>query len=200
MHKPIYNGRTNMEISINCQQKKLQNKIDKLSYLNDLSDDLQIKYDRVFRSFNEIIELNKNHKYFNTLKSISKINTLANGLIKRLKNITEIAKIAEKIAIEKIEEIEEIEEMKETEELIDIRERIKIKQKSIIKWFNDSIIEKKGTKVRRSILYANYVSYCEENNLLPRKRTEVFIYIHGVMDTLVKNGGYHYFNGYELKN
>ena len=200
MHKPIYNGRTNMEISINCQQKKLQNKIDKLSYLNDLSDDLQIKYDRVFRSFNEIIELNKNHKYFNTLKSISKINTLANGLIKRLKNITEIAKIAEKIAIEKIEEIEEIEEMKETEELIDIRERIKIKQKSIIKWFNDSIIEKKGTKVRRSILYANYVSYCKENDLLPRKRTEVFIYIHGVMDTLVKNGGYHYFNGYELKN
>ena len=90
--------------------------------------------------------------------------------------------------------------MKETEELIDIRERIKIKQKSIIKWFNDSIIEKKGTKVRRSILYANYVSYCKENDLLPRKRTEVFIYIHGVMDTLVKNGGYHYFNGYELKN
>ena len=113
--------------------------------------------------------------------------------------------------MEEIEEIGEMEEMKETEELIDIRERIKIKgilkltelkinQKSIIKWFNDSIIEKKGTKVRRSILYANYVSYCEENDLIPRKKSEVFVYIHGAMDTLVKNGGYHYFNGYELKN
>ena len=60
MHKTICNDRTDMEISIHCSQKRLQKKIDKLSYLNDLSDELQIKYDRIFRSFSEIIELNNN--------------------------------------------------------------------------------------------------------------------------------------------
>lgn len=97
----------------------------------------------------------------------------------------------------------EIEEIKQIKEILELKER-KLKQlttqESIVKWFNDSIIEKKGTKVRRSILYANYVSYCKENDLLPRKRAEVFVYIHSVMDTLVKIKGYHYFKGFELKN
>lgn len=131
-----------MEISINYQQKKLQKKIDKL---NNLSDELQIKYNNILTSFNNINELQEQK-----LKE------------RKLKQLTT--------------------------------------QESIVKWFNDSIIEKKGTKVRRSILYANYVSYCKENDLLPRKRTEVFVYIHSVMDTLVKIKGYHYFKGYELKN
>jgi len=134
--------RTDMEISINYQQKKLQKKIDKL---NNLSDELQIKYNNILTSFNNINELQEQK-----LKE------------RKLKQLTT--------------------------------------QESIVKWFNDSIIEKKGTKVRRSILYANYVSYCKENDLLPRKRTEVFVYIHSVMDTLVKIKGYHYFKGYELKN
>ena len=174
--------RTDMEISINYQQKKLQNKIDKLNYLNNLSDELQIKYNNILTSFNNIIKLNSNHTNFNTLKTISKINKLTNGLIKEINESDLRYNIIS-------------EEMNISGKLKQLNN-----QESIVKWFNDSIIEKKGTKVRRSILYANYVSYCKENDLLPRKRAEVFVYMHGVMDTLVKNGGYHYFNGYELKN
>ena len=176
--------RTDMEISINYQQKKLQKKIDKLNYLNNLSDELQIKYNNILTSFNNIIELNSNHTNFNTLKTISKINTLTNGLIKEINE----SDLRYNIILEEM----------------NISGKGKLKQlnnqESIVKWFDDSIIEKKGTKVRRSTLYANYVIYCKENDLLPRKRAEVFLYIHKMMDTLVKNRGYHYFNGYELKN
>ena len=49
-----------MEISINYQQKKLQKKMDKLNYLNNLSDELQIKYNNILTSFNNIIKLNIN--------------------------------------------------------------------------------------------------------------------------------------------
>ena len=170
-----------MEISINYEQKKLQKKKDKLNYLNNLSDKIQIKYDDILASFNNIIELNSNHTNFNTLKNISKINTLTNRLIKEINE----SDLRYNIISEEIDESRLLHKLKY--------------QESITKWFDDSIIEKKGTKVRRSILYANYVIYCKENDLLPRKRAEVFLYIHKMMDTLVKNGGYHYFNDYELK-
>jgi PIN domain nuclease of toxin-antitoxin system len=174
--------RTDIEISINYQQKKLQKKIDKLNYLNNLSEELQIKYNNILTSFNNIIELNSNHTNFNTLKTISKINTLTNGLIKEINE----SDLRYNIISEEMN--------------ISGKQKQLNNQESIVKWFNDSIIEKKGTKVRRSILYANYVSYCKENDLLPMIKSEVFLYIHKMMDTLVKNKGYHYFNGYELKN
>ena len=156
--------RTDMEISINYQQKKLQKKIDKLNYLNN------------------IIKLNSNHTNFNTLNTISKINKLTNRLIKEINE----SDLRYNIILEEMN--------------ISGKRKQLNNEESIVNWFSYSIIKKKGTKVRRSILYANYVSYCEENNLLPMKKSEVFVYIHEMMDTLVKNKGYHYFNGYELKN
>ena len=75
--------------------------------------------------------------------------------------------------------------------LKNIKEDIFLKCNILTASLHTSMLSEKETKIN---------IYCKENDLLPRKRTELFLYIHEMMDTLVKNRGYHYFNGYELKN
>ena len=114
-----------MEISINYQQKKLQNKIDKLNYLNNLSDELQIKYNNILTSFNNIIELNSNHTNFNTLKTISKRNTLTNGLIKEINE----SDLRYNIILEEMN--------------ISGKRKQLNNEESIVNWFSYSIIKKR---------------------------------------------------------
>ena len=126
----------------------------------------------------------------NILKNTVKINKLVNALIKEINE----SDLPYNIISEEMNE-SHLRYNKISGKLKQLNN-----QESIVKWFSYSIIKNESTKVRRSILYENYANYCKENGLITMAKKDLFLYIHDTMGRLVKIKGYHYFNGYELKN
>lgn len=71
---------------------------------------------------------------------------------------------------------------------------------SIDAWFRDSIIKDDTKKILRSELYNNYKEYCEDNDVLLMKKSDLFESMNDNMGHTKKlNGGLIYYIGYDFK-